>query len=412
MLLIAAVVLVGVALRGPLIAVAPVTGQLRRGLHIGSATAGLFTSVPVFLFAIAAPPALLLLRRGGLDRVIVFALVGIALGAFVRSAGGLGVALSGTVVMGLAIGIGNVAIPVAIGRDFGGRAGPITGVYTASLNVGSMLTSLLTAPLAAVVGWRWALAGWGLLGLAAALLWTGVSQHRLGHCAATIDRSAAPVGGPIEPSPVPSPVQEPTVRVPGDATPIWRRPAAVLLTAAFAGQAFSYYGVTAWLPSLLADENGLSRTGAGLSSSLFQILGVVGAVTVPSLVHHGVSRRAVFIGTCLCWAVLPTGLAFAPSLWAIWCAVGGLAQGAGITIVFILVLHHARSIEDRQRLSTLVQGVGYGIGAAGPTVIGAVHQASGTWRVPMLVVELALAVMLVTGTAATTMPSTSAPVRT
>lgn len=400
-LLVAAVVLVGVALRGPLIAVAPVTGQLRSGLQIGSATAGLFTSVPVFLFAIAAPPALLLLRRAGLDRVIVFALVGIALGASIRSSGGLGVALTGTVLMGLAIGIGNVAIPVAIGRDFGGRAGPVTGVYTASLNSGAMLTSLLTAPLADLVGWRWALAGWGLLGLAAAVLWSTV-------------RGGAPrSGGPNLADPrvahaeavTPPTVGAVSAADPAAATPMWRRPAAVLLTAAFAGQAFSYYGVTAWLPSLLADERGLSRTSAGLSSSLFQILGIVGAGMVPVLVHRGLSRRTVFIGTSICWAFLPTGLILAPAWWPLWCALGGLAQGAGITIIFILVLHHARSVGDRQRLSTLVQGVGYGIGAAGPTVVGAAHQVTGTWRVPMLVVAVAVVLMTVTGVVAASRPA-------
>ena len=424
-LLVSAVVLVGVALRGPLIAVAPVTGQLRGGLHVGSATAGLFTSVPVFLFAIAAPPALLLLRRAGLDAVIMFSLVGVALGAFVRSSGGLAVALTGTVLMGLAIGIANVAVPVAIGRDFAGRAGPITGVYTASLNVGAMLTSLLTAPLASVVGWRWALAGWGLLGLAGAGGWTTMRGRRrpserpgstAGEPAATAPATAPGAGAPAASAPaarVPAAIETSARATSATAiwmaapatTAMWRRPAAVLLTAAFAGQAFSYYGVTAWLPSLLADERGLSRTGAGLSSSLFQILGVVGAVTVPVLVHRGVSRRAVFLAMSLCWVVLPTGLVVAPAWWPAWCALGGLAQGAGITIIFILVLHHARSVEDRQRLSTLVQGVGYAIGAAGPTVVGAVHQLTGTWRLPMLVVVVAVGVMTISGMIAVTIPA-------
>ena len=38
-----------------------------------------------------------------------------------------------------------------------------------------------------------------------------------------------------------------------------RRPTTWMLTIAFAGQAFAYYGLTAWLPTLLADEQGMSR---------------------------------------------------------------------------------------------------------------------------------------------------------
>ena len=53
------------------------------------------------------------------------------------------------------------------------------------------------------------------------------------------------------------------------------------LTAGFAGQAFSYYGVTAWLPSLLADELGMTAAAAGAGSSLFQILAIVGGLGVP-----------------------------------------------------------------------------------------------------------------------------------
>ena len=327
--------------------------------------------------------------------------MGIALGTFVRSSGGLGVALTGTVVMGVAIGMGNVAIPVAIGRDFGGRAGPITGVYTASLNSGAMLTSLLTAPLADLVGWRWALAGWGLLGLAAAVLWTTVRGGPL--------RSVGSLRE-ADPRVEDSAAQAPPTAADSNAgrassTPMWRRPAAVLLTAAFAGQAFSYYGVTAWLPSLLADERGLSRTSAGLSSSLFQILGIVGAgragARAPrSLAPHGVHRHLALLG-------LPADRT-GPGARA-----GGRSgarsaaspKGAGITTIFILVLHHARSVSDRQRLSTLVQGVGYGIGAAGPTIVGAVHQVTGTWRVPMLVVAVAVVLMAVTGIIAATMPA-------
>jgi CP family cyanate transporter-like MFS transporter len=392
-------VLAGVSLRGPLIAVAPVTGPLRAGLHIGAATAGLFTSIPVLLFAVAAPPALLLLRRGGLDRVVFGALVGVAAGTIIRSVGGLGVALTGTVILGLAIGVGNVAIPVAIGRDFPEQAGPMTGLYTAALNFGSMLTSLLTAPLAAVVGWRWALAAWAVLGLGAAATWRAVGRRSV----RLADRAEANRPVPVEVA------AEAAVEAPYDAgAPMWRRPVPLLLAVVFAGQSFSYYGLTAWLPSLLSDERGLSRAGAGLSSSLFQILGIAGALMAPVLIHRGVTRRAVFIGVCAFFVALPVGLLVAPAWWPAWCACGGLAQGGGITIIFILVLSQVGSTRDRQRVSTVVQGLGYAVGAAGPTVVGAVHQATGSWRAPMIVVVLAIAIMTVAGLVASTLVATGA----
>lgn len=392
---------VGLSLRGPLIAIAPVTGQVRDGLHIGSATVGLFTSIPVLLFAFAAPAALVLLTRAGLDRVMVFALLAIALGTLVRSAGGLPVALAGTVLLGLAVGVGNVAAPVAVGRDFPGQAGAVTGIYTASLNVGSMLTSLLTVPLADLVGWRWALASWAVIALVAAAAWWAVGRRLRPRAGAEPDDPPVAADDPAVSTAQVGTDDATAADVPADAeaagAAMWRRPVAVLLTIAFACQSFGYYGITAWLPSLLADERGLSRAGAGVSSSLFQILGVVGAVGVPVLVRRGLSRRAVMIVVCASWAVLPVGLIVAPGGWPLWCAFGGAAQGAGITIIFILVLAQVPGVGERQRMSTLVQGIGYGFGATGPTVIGAVRQASGSWTAPLLVIAVALAGLTVSG---------------
>ena len=398
-------VFVGLALRGPLVAIAPVTGQVRDGLHIGSATAGLFTSIPVLLFALAAPPTLVLLVRAGLDRVVLFALLGIALGTVIRSLGGLPVALAGTVVLGFAVGVGNVAAPVAVGRDFPGRAGPVTGVYTASLNVGAMVTSLLTAPLADLIGWRWALASWSMLALLAAAVWWTVSRRLRPPTNAEPHATKPHVAEPHATEPHATEIEGSDGEAGTDA-PMWRRPVALLLTGAFACQSFGYYGITAWLPSLLADERGLSRAGAGVSSSLFQILGVVGAVGVPVLIHRGWSRRAVVAAMCGCWSVLPIGLIVAPAGWPLWCAFGGAAQGAGITVILILVLAHVSGVGERQRMSTLVQGLGYGFGATGPTIIGAVHQATGTWTAPLLVMLGALVGLTACGLLAATIRPT------
>jgi CP family cyanate transporter-like MFS transporter len=409
-ILLAAVVLVALSLRAPLLAIAPVTGQVRSGLHIGSATAGLFTSIPVLLFALAAPPALVLLVRAGLDRVMLFALLGIALGTLVRSAGALPVALVGTVLLGLAVGVGNVAAPVAIGRDFPARSGPVTGVYTASLNVGSMLASLLTAPLADVVGWRWALASWSAVALIAAAVWWIVA-HRV-RPRPVADQATPDVktdqATTVHPTTVDASHTDGAGGSDGIGIAMWRRPVALLLTAAFACQSFGYYGITAWLPSLLADERGLSRAAAGVSSSVFQVLGIIGAISVPYLIHRGFSRRAVMIAVCTGWLVLPIGLIAAPAAWPLWCAFGGAAQGGGITIIFILVLAQVDGVGERQRMSTLVQGLGYGLGATGPTVIGAVHQATGSWTAPLLVIAVAMAGLTAAGVLAATLGRTTA----
>jgi len=46
-----------------------------------------------------------------------------------------------------------------------------------------------------------------------------------------------------------------------------------------------------------------------------------------------------------------------------------------------------------------VQGGGYVVAASGPTVVGAVHEATGGWTAPLLVVLAAIVLLGVAGTA-------------
>jgi MFS transporter, CP family, cyanate transporter len=183
----------------------------------------------------------------------------------------------------------------------------------------------------------------------------------------------------------------------------WRRPVAWVLTVAFAGQAFAYYGVTAWLPQLLRDELAMAPASAGAASSIFQIAALGGAFGVPLLLRYCRPRIAVLV-VCVAWALLPLGLLLAPPLWTLWCVLGGAAQGGGLTVIFSLVVRAARDAAESRRFSALVQGGGYTVAAAGPPVVGAVHAASGGWTAPLFVVLAAVAVLAVAGTAAATRP--------
>ncbi|MFP5071125.1 hypothetical protein ACLFMI_15860 [Pseudonocardia nantongensis] len=145
-LLVTAIVLLALNLRGPIVALSAVTGDIQAGLGIDAATAGLLTSLPVLCFGLATPAASALLARLGLGRGVLVALVVLAAGVVLRSVGGLTEAVAGTLLIGAAVTVGNVAIPVVISGDLPQRAGPVLGLYTAPLNVGSMATLSRTAP--------------------------------------------------------------------------------------------------------------------------------------------------------------------------------------------------------------------------------------------------------------------------
>ncbi|MBB1195734.1 CynX/NimT family MFS transporter [Curtobacterium flaccumfaciens] len=404
-LLPAAIVLIALNFRGPIVATAPVIGDVRADLGLTATIAGLLTTIPVLCFALATPFASWVIAKADPERAVSLSLVIVLAGTVVRSIPSSAALLIGTAVIGIGITIGNVVIPVVIRRDTSPeRVGLVTGVYTSALNVGSMITSLGTAPLAALWGWPVAIAIWAVFALIAAAAWT----YTVGARAAW--RRPLP-SERDEPLPATGPIDQVldtgairTARAAeaaraAAAEPI--RPARRLitwgLTLAFGGQAFSYYALTAWIPTLLHDEIGFSKASSGASSSVFQILAVVGALGVPLLATRWRPAAIIaLVGTL--WLAMPLGLLFAPQLWLLWSVLGGAAQGGGITVIFIVIVRIVSSDADARRMSAFVQGGGYLLGSAGPLVAGALHGATGNWTAPLLVVLVAVLTLGVVGT--------------
>lgn len=373
-LLTTVIVLTGATLRAPFLAVAPVARTIGADLDASAAVIGLLTSIPVLCFAVFSPAAVALIRRGGADFALTVTLAGAVVGCLVRAGGGIGFAIVGTAIMGMFLAVGNVVVPVIIGREYSAhRAHTMTGVYTSALNVGTMTVTLTTAPLADAVGWRWAITLWAVFAIAALACWIPLRGLRAAFVPHGGGRAAAAASA-------------------GSA---WRHTPTLLLAAAFAGQAFAFYGVTAWLPTLLSD-GGFSSAAAGAIASIFQVAGVAGSLLLP-VVTTRASLLAGVLSVAAGWLVVPLGFLFAPSAWFVWCAVGGLAQGAGITVVFIMITGLAPDEHTKAGRSGTVQGVGYAVAAAGPIALGALHESTGAWTLPLLVVLASVLLFLVAG---------------
>lgn len=365
--LLAAILLVGLNLRSSIAAVSPVLPDIRADLHMSAGMAGLLTSLPVLCFAVGAPGAVWLGRRLGVYRALVAGCLVIALATVVRPYAGIWLFLAATVVLGLAMTIGNVLMPVAVKRDFGSAASRITGISTASLSTGAALAAGLTAPLAGWLGWQNALAAWAVMAVltVAALAGPAAREHRARAVVAPRHHTA---GARLRTDPV-----------------------AWAVTAFLGLQSVTYYAVTAWMPSLLRDTADLSLADAGLAMSLFQVLGIPGTLVVPALIHRWRDQRALGVVIGAVWLVMILGLLLAPGLWLLWCVAGGIVQGMGISYAFtILVL---RSADDHVavRLSAMTQLIGYTVGACGPFLVGLIQGATGSWTLAMAPLWIAAA---------------------
>ncbi|MFF2496324.1 CynX/NimT family MFS transporter [Agromyces sp. NPDC058064] len=390
-LLLVGIALVAVNLRGPLVAIAPVIGDIEAELGLSATAAGLLTSLPVLCFALGTPIAAWTIRLTGAERAVAVSLIGALAGTIIRSGGTTAAAFAGTIVIGLAIAIGNVVIPVVIRRDVPPeRAQLVTGVYAAMMNIGSLATALLTAPLAEVIGWQLAILSWSAFMIVALVVWGVHLRFTTIENAAAREAEVLAVTGSLA-------AVDPERRA--SSRSAWRNPMTWLLAAAFAAQSFSFYGLTAWLPSLVADEFGLSDVAAGAVASLFQLSAIAGALGAPLLSNaRPVWPQPALVGAL--WISLPLGLLVAPAGYGLWISLGGVAQGAGFVVIISTVVRITRDDREATQMSALVQAGGYVLAAAGPPLLAALHESSGGWQQPMLVVLVATFSFLVLTTVA------------
>src|SRR6187431_150503 len=382
-LVVAGVLVAALSLRGPIVAPTPVLRLIEDDLDIGAAAAGLLTTAPVLMFALLTPLAALVIRRAGAELALLLSLSGVLVGTFVRALPGFGWMLAGMLVIGASITIGNVVIPVIIRRDVPPeRVGLVTGAYVATLNLGSLITSLLTAPLAAAIGWQFALLVWSALTIGGIALWSihlsrsrrvaggdeRYSGDRPATGSVTLDLDPATVTGPL-----------PVVGRRGDRS-ILRRPVTWLLVASFGAQTLMYYALSTWLPTIASDELALDATSAGALASLYQGFGIAGALLIPVLARF-TARLVPALVVCASWLILTLGLVFAPEQLALWLSVGAIGHAGGFVVIFTTLVAVARTDAEAAGMSALVQGVGYGIGAFGAPIVGALHQVSGGWTV-------------------------------
>lgn len=378
-----------IVLRAPVTAVPPLLGRMGEDLALSDVGRGLLTSVPVLCFGLLTPAASWWVRRVGVNSAGLWCLAMVLVGALVRSEGARWTAFAGTALVGAGITVGNLVAPMVIGREFRRRAALMTGLYTATVNVVVTASTALAVPLALAVGWQGSAAAWGVVpALLAASAWLWVFPPGSGTTRTSVRRRAGAGAG-----------DGPEARASGVGThaagaPVLRSPLAWVAAAAFAGHTFSYYALTAWLPTALREMTGSSESAAGVTASVFQLTGIVGPMLVPLM--FGALRWStprVMGVVCVCWFVLPVGLVAEPSWWLPWSIVGGVAQGAFFTALFTIVIRRSADVDENRRVSALVQTVGYCVAAAGPVVVGLLHQSVGGWVWPFCVVAVALAGM-------------------
>jgi CP family cyanate transporter-like MFS transporter len=364
-----AIVIVAANLRPAVVGVSPLLPEIQASEQLSATAAGILTALPVLCFGLLAPAAPALARRLGIERALLAALVLLIVGFVVRSSGPLAALFAGTVLIGSAIAVGNVLLPSLIKRDFAHRTGLMTALYTMAIAGGGALAAGVTMPVAraAGLGWRAALAWWALFAVVAVVCW--LPHVRRARRPARVDGTR--VGG------------------------LWRDALAWQVTVYMGLQSLGYFAVTAWLPALLVDR-GYDPVVAGWLLALSTAAGIAGATIAPVLATRGRRQRGIALGITAVAAIGLLGVLAPIGVEPVAVILLGWAQSAALGLSLTLVAVRAPDAAHAAQLSGMAQSVGYVLAATGPFAVGALHDVTGGWTVPLL---LLLTLLAVQGTA-------------
>jgi MFS transporter, CP family, cyanate transporter len=373
-LLLLGIVLLAANLRPALTGVAPLIGQIRADTGISNGVAGLLTTLPLLAFGLLSPIAPHVARRFGMERVLLASLLVLAAGILLRWAGAVAALFLGTVVLGAAIAVANVLLPSLVKREFPGRAGLMTSVYSTSLGISAALAAGVSVPLAqlAGIGWRGALAVWAVPALLAGVAWL----PQLG-------RSDYPA--------------DPTARSSPRVRDLWRSPLAWQVTLFMGLQSLAYYVTLTWLPEILQAE-GMGVARAGWMLGLSQAVAIVTMFLAPMIAGRRSSQRGV-VGVAVGMSgVGVLGLLVAGSTAStLWVVLLGLGQGASFSLALTFFALRAPDPGHAAALSGMAQSVGYLLAAGGPFLFGVLRDVTGAWKVPLALLLTVTICLLIAG---------------
>lgn len=368
------VMLIAVNLRPSLTAVGPLVGTIRHDTGMSATLAGLLTTLPLIGYGVLSPCAPWLARRLGTERLLCISMAVLLGGILLRWAPPLPALFIGTAVLGSAIAIGNVLVPAVIKRDFPRHTGSMTGVYSTVLGVTAAIAAGVSVPLAeqAGLGWRSALAIWAIPAAVAVV----VSLPHL------VEGPPIPASGGASLNAAPS---------------VWRSRLAWQVTLFFGLQSLVFYATATWLPAIL-ETKGLDRTAAGGLLALAQVVslvpGMVFAVLAGRLRTQGVlaAISAGLVAAGICGLLLPGA-----GTVLIWILLLGLGNGAAFAVALSFLWLRTQSVQSAARLSGMAQSAGYLLAATGPVAVGSIHDLTGGWTVPLLLLLVMTGIELLAG---------------
>ncbi len=347
-----AFVLAALNLRPAIASVPPVLEVIRADLALSYTAVSLLTTIPMFcmgLFAFLTPR----IAQYGRERGLFWAIVLVGLATAARIAGdSVAILFVTTIVVGIAIAVGQTLLPALVNEYFPDRAAFATGVYSISLAVRATLAAGLTVPVYQIGGsWTLALASWAVLAVAAAVVLVPLVRGSRSDSGNGVDAPQRLPGG---------------LRSRGRSRSFRLRVDDFLLRAHLVSAAIRRARLGRVHRRLSADD---------VYADTSRRNGAVHAVRRPDLRPPTVDFRDGERDGCE-----PRRDRRCPSTYP-WLLVAVLGSGSGglFTIALTLPIDLAADGSTTDRLATMGMGIGYMVAAIGPSVVGGIRDVTGSY---------------------------------
>ena len=364
LLLLTGILCIALNLRGSLTSVSAVLDLIRDDLSLSPAQAGFITTLPMLAFAFFSPVASRLSKKLSLEIVLLLALLLLIYGIVTRSLGGIVLLFSGTLAIGIAIAMINVLLPVLVKRDVPEQVTTVTALYVLAMGIGSGASTYFTLPTLHIAygyhihylpEWALALLSNLIFPFLALVIW--LPQLRQSKHSASL-ASESP-----------------------SHTYLWCTKSAWCISLCLSLNAFMSYVVFSWLPAMVTEFGYSAHDGAVMQGWCQLGTGLPALLIIPVLKKFN-DLRLLAMTMPVITLVCLTGILKTPAFAAIWSLLLGIGLGGGFITVLSLIGLRTHDTHQAATLSGKTQCLGYLFGAAGPVLIGQLHDITNGWTAP------------------------------
>lgn len=368
---IASILLLGVIMRATFTTIPVVLDDVANTFGLPVSQLGILTTLPLLTFAVVSPMTNGIMRKFGLERTLLVALLLVFVGSWVRvfSASWL---IIGTLLVGAGIAFVNVLLPAALVKFVPTKVGAYTGLYSTVMTFMTAFFQIIAVPITKAYDWQTLVL---FLTVVVFLAWLTWFLHTRINGGAMADATTT------------------TAETPAKVNP-WRNKYAWAYLVMAGIQSAGFYTTIAWVPTI-AQKTGLTGTEAGWVIGFLSLVGIPVSMIVPARLAKSTYKfrlKLVTTGT-VAWliAILMMFNTHAGLIW--WLIITALV-GFGGTIVFMYMVtsyaSRTRNHMESSALSSMAQTGGYLIAAGAPWLYGVIYAQHHSWFWQTVVMAIAV----------------------